>query len=250
MTQIPNAAASTEDFEFAALNEAKNYRQALIEEFLPFLKGEVIEIGAGIGQMTRELLQLQNISRLLPIEPDAAFCKQHRVNHPGCPVLEGIIDNLEGDSAWDAIFSVNVLEHIETDERELASYARLLQKRGGALCLFVPACNEIYASIDHDFGHFRRYDKEGLRSKLINAGLEVVRLDYFNFVGYFAWLLNFRLLKKRKFEISKVRFYDRAIFPIVHALESKLMRPPFGQSLIAVARPAVKSSKAESDFPL
>jgi hypothetical protein len=43
-------------------------------------------------------------------------------------------------------------------------------------------------------------------------------------------------LKKREFEREKVRAFDRVIFPVVHSVESKILRPPFGQSLLAIAR--------------
>jgi len=207
----------------------------LIREFAPYLKGNVIEIGAGIGQMTRHLLDLKTANRLLAVEPDKGFCQQHRSNFPGHELIEGIIDRVEPGSEWDAILSINVLEHIEADADELAKYATLLRKRHGAICLFVPARPEIYAPIDRDFGHFRRYTKPELREKLVNAGLTIKRLDYFNLPGYLAWWLNFCILKKRCFEIGKVRFYDRVIFPVVHRLESSMARPPIGQSLLAVA---------------
>jgi hypothetical protein len=32
-----------------------------------------------------------------------------------------------------------------------------------------------------------------------------------------------------------VRVFDRAIFPWAHALERTVLRPPFGQSLMAIA---------------
>lgn len=231
----PNSIADTNEFEFAALNEARNYRQALICEFAQYLKGDLIEIGAGIGQISSHLRELKTISRLLAIEPDPEFCKQHRINFPGHELVEGIIDHVEPGSSWDAILSINVLEHIEEDASELAKYAALLKKRSGALCLFVPARPEIYAPIDRDFGHFRRYTKPQLRAKLTEAGFRVERLEYFNLVGYLAWWLNFCVLKKRLFELNKVRFYDRVIFPLVHRFESKVVRPPLGQSLLAVA---------------
>ena len=40
------------NFEFSALSEARNYRAALIKEFAPVLTGNVLEVGAGIGQIT------------------------------------------------------------------------------------------------------------------------------------------------------------------------------------------------------
>jgi SAM-dependent methyltransferase len=233
---VPNATATSADFEFAALSEARNYPRALIREFGASLHGDVIEIGAGIGQMTGLLLTLPQISRLLSIEPDPLFAAHFRDSHPGAELIEGTIDHAPASVDWDGILSINVLEHIQDDEAELARYTDFLSARHGVLCLFVPARPEIYAPIDKDFGHFRRYTRPELRRKLGSAGFAVERLIYFNWVGYFAWWLNFRLLKKRRFEVAKVRAFDRLIFPIVHGIESSLVRPPFGQSLLAIAR--------------
>ena len=233
---VPNASASSADFEFEALREAANYRNALVREFREYLSGSVIEIGAGIGQMTAHLLDLPHIQRLIAIEPEAKLSSRHRQQFPGHELYEGTIDDAPPKTAWDAILSINVLEHIEGDVRELERYSALLRERGGHFCVLVPARPEIYSPIDKDFGHFRRYTRPELRSKLEAAGFEIVKLHYFNFVGYFAWWLNFRVLGKRVFEVGKVRFYDRMIFPAVHFLESTVARPPIGQSLVAVAR--------------
>jgi ubiquinone/menaquinone biosynthesis C-methylase UbiE len=232
----PNELATTVDFEFAALAEARNYRQALFAEFKPFLKGEVIEVGAGIGQMTEHLARLPGVTRALAVEPDHEFCARHRAQFPMHELLEGTAADLVAGSAFNAVLSINVLEHIEHDQAELTRYAALLKPRAGALCLFVPARPEIYSPIDKEFGHFRRYTRPELRRKLQEAGFSVVTLHYFNCVGYFAWWLNFCLLKKHSFERQKVRFYDRIIFPVVHTFESTLVRPPFGQSLLAIGR--------------
>jgi SAM-dependent methyltransferase len=234
--EVPNAAAAKVDFEFEALREARNYRAALIHEFRAWLKGDVIEVGAGIGQMTTHLRELPDIRHLIAVEPDAGLCGQHRAVHPGHELYEGTIDGVPAGAEWDAILSINVLEHIEGDAAELARYAARLRARRGVFCVLVPARPEIYAPIDRDFGHFRRYTRPELRQKLEGAGFAIERLFYFNCAGYLAWWLNFRVLGKRIFEVGKVRFYDRAIFPVVHFLESRIARPPIGQSLIAVAR--------------
>jgi SAM-dependent methyltransferase len=236
MTSQPNETASTEDFEFAALNEAVNYRAALLQDFREFLRGQVLEVGAGIGQISSDLRPLPGVNRLLSVEPDPGFCSQFRSRLPQFELLQGTVGDLPPGTSWDAILSINVLEHIQTDEQELAAYARLLKANKGALCLFVPARPEIYAPIDEDFGHFRRYTKPELKRKLEDAGFQIVWLRYYNFVGYFAWWLNFCVLKKRKFEREAVRFFDRKIFPMVHGFESKICPPPFGQSLMVVAR--------------
>jgi SAM-dependent methyltransferase len=235
MSSKHNAMAQTADFEFAALNEAKNYRLALLRDFEAYLHGNVLEVGAGIGQITAELRQMPKVQKLISIEPDAGFCAQLRARFPQHDLLQGTISEIPPGTDWNAILSINVLEHIEMDTEELIAYRRLLQRAGGTLCLFVPARPEIYAPIDKDFGHFRRYRRPELRHKLEQAGFRLVRFRYYNFVGYFAWWLSFCVMKKRSFDVASVRLFDRAIFPFVHGFESHICPPPIGQSLMAIA---------------
>ena len=236
MSSQPNATAQTEDFEFAVLNEAVNYRTALLQDFRQYLRGRVLEVGAGIGQFSSDLHTLPDINRLLSLEPEPRFCAAFRARRPQLELLQGTVKDLPPGTAWDAIVSINVLEHIEADELELEAYARLLKQAHGTLCLFVPARPEIYAPIDRDFGHFRRYTKPELKRKLELAGFEVVSIRYYNLAGYFAWWLNFRVLGKRKFDAGSVRFFDRVVFPTIRTSETEICAPPFGQSLIVVAR--------------
>lgn len=228
--------AGTGNFEFEALQAAENYRRALVREFAPHLGNRVIEVGAGIGQMTELFARAPGVATALAVEPDAKYALQFRQRLPHLPLFEGTAAQLTGEKSATSIVCINVLEHILEDEQELKTYARLLQPQSGKLCLFVPARPEIYAPLDGDFGHHRRYTKPELKRKLLAAGFEIDRLCYFNFIGYFAWWFSFCALKQRSFKVSSVRFFDRAIFPVGHALESKILRPPFGQSLLAVAR--------------
>lgn len=242
MKERPNESASTADFEFRALGEANNYRRALVKLFARHLQGRVIEAGAGIGQFTALLRQTGRIDHLLAVEPDPRFCAEFRKALPTQPLLEGVTASVTDPGPWNGIVSINVLEHILEDENELALYSSLLKKSGGKLCLFVPARREIYAPIEVDFGHHRRYSKKELQDKLERAGFRIIHVHYFNLIGYFAWWLNFRVLRQRKFKPGMVRFFDRVIFPIGFGCESRGLWPPFGQSLVAVAQADGSSS--------
>lgn len=228
--------AREDNFEFSALSEARNYRRSLIQYFDGHLRGHVLEVGAGVGQITAELRQNPAINRLVSIEPDPRFCDRLRTAIPGHQVICGSIVDLNDDGSWNVIISVNVLEHIEADDRELAHYHRVLAPQKGVLCLFVPARPEIYAPIDRDFGHYRRYTRSQLRRRLEDAGFQVLQFRYHNFIGYFAWWFNFCVMKKRGFNFKSVRLFDRFIFPVMSAYESRIHPPPIGQSLIATAR--------------
>jgi SAM-dependent methyltransferase len=232
----PNANASTADFEFAALDEAENYRRAIIREFRDLLKGRVLEVGAGVGQMTGEFLAVSGVDEIACVEPEKRFAAEHSRRFPGIQMTIGTVADLPQDAFADCIVSVNVLEHIEDDICELTRYAGLLGQRSGFLCILVPARPEIYSPLDGDFGHYRRYLRGELRSKLEAAGFRVEKIHYFNSAGYLAWWLSFCFLRRRSFSPFSVRLYDRCIFPIVNFAERLLVRPPVGQSIIAVAR--------------
>lgn len=236
MNNNNRSADSNQNFEFEHLKHANNYRAAILKEFAPYLKGSVIEIGAGIGQFTLMLKSLPGINKILAIEPLEFYAKQFSKNLPDTEIIQGTIKDVKQDSNWDGIVSVNVLEHIKDDRSELSYYRSLLEKQGGNLCLFVPARKELYSLLDKDFGHFRRYTKQELAEKLSNAGFKIVKLHYFNFIGYFAWLVIFKMRGRREFNPTAVKTFDKFILPVVHSIERNIARPPIGQSLIAVAR--------------
>ena len=229
-----NSQATSEDFEFAALQEATNYRRSLLGEFSPHLQGNILEVGAGIGQMTRELAGLPKIETIDALEPDSRFYSRLVEQGLKARCLCGTVADLDALQLYDGIISINVLEHIEDHVGELQSFRRHLRP-GGSLCLFVPACPSIYAPMDRSFGHYRRYTRPELRGLLENAGFRIVQLYYYNSLGFFAWWFNFCFLKKSIFEAGKVKFYDKYLFTVVHTLEKNLLRPPFGQSLLAIA---------------
>jgi SAM-dependent methyltransferase len=223
------------NFEFNALEQARNYRAALVKEFAPFISGNVLEIGAGIGQLTQELLKLPQIEALTCVEPAPDFCRIFREKFASTRLIEGTAADVDASACWKSLVSVNVLEHIHDDDHELGFYHKLLEKSRGHLCLFVPARPELYSPLDRDFGHCRRYTREGLREKLEHIGFEVLRCDYFNALGYFAWWFNFCLLKKRNFQPAAVRLFDRVAFPLAHWFEKNIAAPPFGQSLLTIS---------------
>jgi len=224
------------NYEFEDLQYANNYRSAILKEFLPYLKGEIIEVGAGIGQFTELLKTINDAKRILTIEPHEPFVKKIKQTLPDIEAIRGTIKSVNLNSQWDAIVCVNVLEHIKDDLDELKYYNQLLENNGGNLCLFVPARKELYSDIDALFGHYRRYNRKELISKLNQSGFNIVKMHYFNFIGYFSWFLIFKMFKTRTFNPTAVKTFDKYILPVMHSWEYNFVRPPFGQSLIAVAK--------------
>jgi SAM-dependent methyltransferase len=226
----------SEDFEFVALAEAKNYRVAIAKLFFPYLQGDILEIGAGVGQMLADVTRICQPSSVTAVEPDANFVAQLKSNLPEAQVIHGTVDDLPPGVTFGGVLSVNVLEHIAHDTDHLCTWRNRLKPEAGHLCVLVPARPELYSPIDKDFGHFRRYTKNDLQQKMLSAGYRDIRVSYYNFIGYFAWLLNFKLMAKRGFDPVSVRIFDRWIFPPFNNLERAIGRIPLGQSLVAIAR--------------
>ncbi len=219
------------NYEFSGLEPASRYRAAIAREFVSITAGRVLEVGAGIGQMTGVLRRSPGVTHYAAVEPDNAFHASFRDRHPAIPLHS----SLPADTDWDTVLAINVLEHIPEDRVALAAWADRLRHRGGRIGLFVPARPELFAPIDQAFGHQRRYTRPQLRAALESVGFRVERLHYFNLVGYFGWLWLYRILGRRRFDAGAVRFFDRWIFPAGNALERLGIRPPFGQSLVAIA---------------
>ena len=132
----------------------------------------------------------------------------------------------------DTVICLNVLEHIEDDAVGLRNIASALAPGGRAIVL-VPQDQSIYGTLDEVLGHYRRYSRDELRSKLEAAGFTVERLFEFNRVTRPGWYWNGRILKRRHFGRWQLRIFDRLGW-LWRRIDGSLPWPAV--SLIAVAR--------------
>ncbi|MHB1073547.1 MAG: class I SAM-dependent methyltransferase [Gemmatimonadaceae bacterium] len=234
----------TTDFEYSgteldSLADARNYYRAILDRFVPWLGGDVVEVGAGIGTFAERLIEHAPPRSLTLIEPGAGNAKRLAARFAGDACVRSLAGYLEDHVAGlqaDAVVMVNVPEHVQ-DDRALFANARQVLRPGGHLLLFVPALPWLFGSLDEAFGHYRRYTRPRLRAALEDAGLEPVRMHYMNVVGVIPWFIAGRIARRRTLHPADVRIYDRFVTPIVSRIE-RIVTPPFGQSILAVARRA------------
>ncbi len=152
----------------------------------------VAEVGAGIGTFTGRLLDA-GAERVLAIEPEPACAEElgrrfgadprvsvARETLPSSPSLQ----SLRG--GCDLVLCQNVLEHIEDDAAATKAMASAVRP-GGTLLVLVPAHPRLYGTLDRNYGHFRRYDRERLQRVVTGAGLRLDRLYSFNLLGVAGW---------------------------------------------------------------
>ena len=223
--------------ELDALAEARNYYGWITERFAPYLGDRIVEVGAGIGTYTEHLLRARPAARVTAVEPadnNYPHLARRFAREPRVEAVHGYLDDAFPAGAARSVVAVNVMEHVEDDAAFLAAARRALAP-GGHVCLFVPALPALFGTLDEAFEHYRRYTRPALRTLFVRAGLKVERLTYMNLPGTAAWWLSGKVLRRRTVSARDARLYDRWVVPWVRALERR-WSPPFGQSLLAVAR--------------
>lgn len=201
---------------------------------------KVLDVGCGTGAMLQELQANWPESEGLDFSELALELAGER----GLKGLHlGSAEEMPlADSEFDAIVSLDTLEHVEHDDRAAAEMFRVL-KPGGLLVLNVPAYQWLWGPHDVALMHYRRYTRGHLAKVLKTAGFEVERLSYGIFL-LFPAVVAIRLrdrLTRRKAEVDLPRVPDwmnRALTSLQEA-ETGLMFGvplPWGSSVVAVAR--------------
>jgi ubiquinone/menaquinone biosynthesis C-methylase UbiE len=222
--------------ELDVFGQARNWKQYLRELASPYLRGDVLEVGGGIGE-TSHAFRSEAQSSWTALEPDwqLATRLQRRVAglRQSVQVVAGTIQAVRDRALFDAVIYIDVLEHIEQDRQELEQAASRL-KRGGTIVVLSPAHQSLFTPFDEAIGHFRRYDRRQLRS-LTPAGTALIRLDYVDAVGLLLSIGNRLLLRSASPKLSQVLFWDRYCIPAAKRLDPLLGRR-IGKSIFAVWR--------------
>jgi len=209
--------------------EAKNYTDWLFESAKPYLKGKVLEIGCGIGNMTKLLIR-EKID-LTASDNNENYIQDIKTVYDGLnafcfDISKGALEN-KADS-FDTILCFNVLEHIEDDITALKNINKFLRSEG-KLILFVPANPWLFNSLDKEVNHYRRYSKSSLIKKVRDAGFIIKEQRKVNFLGVFGWFFYGHILKKKILSKTGISIFDK-ISPMLFKLE-KIIQPPIGLSL-------------------
>src|SRR4029077_14507032 len=177
---------------------APRYNRWMFERLRPWVGRRVLEVGAGIGNMSAFLVERER-AVLTDTEPHyLARLRESFGDRPNVRVAELRLPAFDPHlvaERVDTVFCLNVLEHIEDDGASLAAMRQLLGP-GGRLVLLVPALRPLYGTLDQALGHFRRYVPAELTSMVEESGFQVRHLEYFNLAGVPGWWLASRVLRR------------------------------------------------------
>jgi SAM-dependent methyltransferase len=222
--------------ELELFADAINWKRYFRSAFADRLVGDVLEVGAGIGETARHLIDGRQRSWLC-LEPDEALASKLRhwaasgTITPRPEVQIGTTADIDAQSRFDTILYIDVLEHIEDDRAEMARAASLLSPRGTVIVLS-PAFQLLFSEFDRSLGHYRRYTRASLAA-VMPPSLRKVRLKYFDAVGFMASLANRALLRQDLPTKQQIALWDRVMIPASRIVDP-LLAHGFGRSVIAV----------------
>jgi SAM-dependent methyltransferase len=211
-----------------------NYNSSLVRRISAYLdtKTKILEFGAGIGNLAN-LWFLHNEVRPECVEIDNSFREALKAR--------GFVTYASIDSTqkkYEAIYTSNVLEHIDDDEGSIQGLYECLDP-GGVLIVYVPAFMLLFSDFDRSVGHYRRYSRSELVAKIKNQKFQILTAQYVDSIGFLAAILVKFFGYKNKYKLGTtktLRFYDKYIWPVSQALDRIGFKYFFGKNLLVVAK--------------
>lgn len=217
-----------------SMSQAVWYNRWTLEKFTKYLKGDILEVGCGIGNFTDSLTKF---GKVWAIDVKKEYISETKQKINGKAQV-GIGDIEKGkyffiSRKFDNIICLNVLEHIKDDTKALKNLFSLL-KEGGYLILLVPAYHFLFGRIDKSIGHYRRYNKQQLNQTMTGIGFKIINQRTLNMLGAVGWWFFSKLMQNNKIDESEIKLFN-LIAPVVLFIEN-LVEPPFGTSILVIAK--------------
>lgn len=218
------------------LNNARRFNKWMADTLRPHLGASVLEIGAGIGNLTKQFVP-RNQYVASDIDSYALqFLKSYGFGKPYFHVRKIDADSPEDfqgmEAQFDTVLLINVLEHLKDEQGSLKSIRKTLLPEG-KLIVLVPQGDFLMGSLDEALEHRERYSEDKLRKNLISAGYEVETMFDFNRSSVPGWFLNGKILKRKRFSMVQLKVLE-ILMPFIRRFDR--FWPWKGLSVIAIAK--------------
>ncbi len=219
-----------------SLSGTPRFNRWMGEEIRPYVGTRVLEIGAGLGNISNVLIPREHYTAT-DINPHyLAYLNSLSEFRPYMDVATLDLDNpatFEGhEEKYDTVVCLNVLEHVP-DEATALTNIRSALGEGGRAIILVPQGPWLYGTLDETLEHRCRYTRKTLTAALEAAGFEIERLFGFNKASMPGWWFNGKILRRRHFGRFQLKLVDWSVW-LFKLLERIL--PWRGVSLIAIVR--------------
>lgn len=225
-------------YTLRAVNSARGWNLWMHSRIARYVGKRVFEAGCGIGTLSQ--LLLQQCERLVCADTDPFYVEliDRRFGHIdhfrsarmdlACSEDYSQFNN----ERIDTVVCVNVLERLEDDEGALKRFFEMLVP-GGRIIVLASQHRWLYAPRDAESGHLRRYTASELRTKLSQAGFEIVDEEDFNRLGTLGWFMSGKVMRRKDLSSTQVAAFN-LLLPLARFAELLPIIP--GLSRIVVAR--------------
>lgn len=220
----------------ASLSRAHRFNKWMADTLRPYLGHRVMEVGAGIGNLTFQFLPREHYIASEFDDLHLGVLRNLALQRSGLDVRKVDATRPEDfaglEKKVDTIVCLNVLEHIPDSSGALKNFRETLAP-GGRVIILVPQGPWLYCPLDKELEHVKRYTKKALREALESAGFEVERVFDFNRIGVLGWFLNGKILRRTRMAKYQLKMYDALVW-LWRCIDWLL--PWHGLSVVAVAR--------------
>jgi phospholipid N-methyltransferase len=220
------------------LSSTRQFSEWIVNVIEPYLGNRILEIGAGIGNISRQLPKREFLTISDYDDEYITLLNQAFRHYDYIQIVKLDISNDDGFEALAAqhssVVCLNVLERVEDDVAALRRMNSLLQP-GGRLIIMVPQHRWLMSNMDKKLGRYLRYTAPELTDKIELAGLNVTKVFNFNKLGILGWLINNRLRGRTTFGRFQLKIFD-SLVPIMSRIERWLPLPGLSLILIATKR--------------
>lgn len=219
------------------ISKADRFNRWMFDTISPFCKGEILEIGSGIGNISQFFIAEDRQITLSDLRENYCTILSH--NFPKNRVIQlNLVEEqfveVYSDymGSFDSIFALNVIEHIQDDHLAIQNCKKLL-KAGGQLLILVPAYNILYNEFDKSLEHYRRYNKTSLNNLMQENDLKIVKSFYFNCVGILGWFISGNLLKNKTIPKEQMGLYNTLV-PLIKTIDHMVFKKA-GLSVVTIS---------------
>ena len=191
--------AETIEYSLEGKENQKNFSEKcdnfylwIFKEIKTYIKGDILEIGAGLGNFSKILVKNYNHNKIILSDIDKTYLKilSGRFKDNENVEIEFLDINspkkfTEKKYKIDTCIAINILEHIKDDVSSISGIYNILNRKGN-LILLIPAYKSLYNIIDKEIGHYRRYTKKEIIKKVRNTNFKIEKIFYFNFLAIFG----------------------------------------------------------------
>lgn len=225
--------------QLKVIDKADKFTDWMYSEVKPFLKGDILEVGSGIGTYSNKIARDFKHNNKFFTDFNLEYVEKLReLFKDDSSILATNLDLLKPENpqikigSFDSIIALNVIEHIEDDITALNNIYDFL-KPGGVFVMLVPAHKWLFNCMDEAAGHYRRYSQSLIKEKISTTNFKLKKIYYFNFLSICGWYINGKVFKKQIANENAVRFLNK-IIPFLSFLERYILNKKIGISIIAI----------------